>query len=69
MVSKTLSKLIVLPLLYFHIAPLVVMNEPSQPFAFTGDVVGDQMPQTMQHPARALDLLPRAVKIVAKLAE
>jgi hypothetical protein len=39
-----------------------------KPFAFTGDIVGDQMPQRMQLPEQALDLLPGAVK-VAKLTE
>jgi hypothetical protein len=65
MLAKTDSKLVVLHRLSFHSAALGVANESwhQKLFAFTGDVIGDQMPQTMQLPTWALDLLPRSVKV------
>jgi hypothetical protein len=69
MLAKSDSKLVVLHRLSFHLAALGVTNEPwhQKLFAFTGNIVGDQMPQMMQLPSQALDLLPHSVK-VAKLA-
>jgi hypothetical protein len=68
MLSKTDTKIILVHHLSFHSAPLGVGNEPwhQKLFALTGDVVGNQMPQTVQLPSHALDLIPQAVK-VAKL--
>jgi hypothetical protein len=69
MMSKTHSRLIILHWLSFHAAPLGVANEPwhQKLFALTGDIVGNQMPQTIRVLLRGLDLLPHSVK-VAKLA-
>jgi hypothetical protein len=69
MIAKTANKMLVLHHLSFHSAPLGVNSElwHQKLFSFTGDVVGDQISQTMQLPAWALNILPRSVK-VAKLA-
>jgi hypothetical protein len=69
MMSRTDTKIILVHRLSFHSAPLRVRNEPwhQKLFALTGDVVGSQMPQMVQLPTQALDVLSHAVK-VAKLA-
>jgi hypothetical protein len=63
MLAKTDKQLIVVHCLSYYQAPLGVANEVwhQKLFALTGDVVGSQMPQTVQWSTCSLDAVPWAI--------
>lgn len=65
MLAQTDKRLVVVHRLSHYQAPLGVANEAwhQKLFAFTGDVVGSQMPQTIQWPTRSLEILARSVRV------
>jgi hypothetical protein len=65
MLAKTDRHLIVVHRLSYYQAPLGVANEVwhQKLFALTGDVVGSQMPQTVQWSTRSLAAAPRAIRL------
>jgi hypothetical protein len=63
--SRTDRHLIIVHRLSCYQAPMGVANEVcwhQRLFTFTGDVTGNQMPQTINWPAQALQILPHAVR-------
>ena len=68
MLARTDKQLIVTHRLSHYQAPIGVLSVAWQQklFAFTGDMIGNQMPQTIQWSAHLLEVLPRAV-CVSKL--
>jgi hypothetical protein len=66
MLASTDKRLIVAHRLSHYRAPLGVANEVwhQKLFALTGDVIGNQMPQTIQWSARSLEILSRDVQVL-----
>ena len=69
MLARTDKQLVVVHRIAIYQAPLEVTNEVwhQKVFAFTGDVVGGQMPQTIGWSACSLEILARSVIKVNKL--
>lgn len=65
MLAKTDKRLVVVHRLSYYQAPFGTTNKAwhQKLFAFTGDVMGTQMPQTIQWSARSLEILPRAIRV------